>query len=130
MSNTEQWAEVKDFEGKYAVSTHGRVKSLARNVCRLSGTFCEDVPEIVMRQFDHYKGHKYIFLYFKNVRKKRFVHRLVAEAFIPNPDNLPIVNHEDLNKKNNNITNLKWVTESENTQHYYDKRPEGDDQNF
>lgn len=53
-------------------------------------------------------------------RNYKRVHRLIAEAFIPNPDNLPQVNHKDLNKLNNIILNLEWATNSDNTQHGYD----------
>lgn len=52
-------------------------------------------------------------------RKKEYVHRLVAMAFIPNPNNYPCVNHKDGNKKNNIATNLEWVTYSQNTTHAY-----------
>ncbi len=74
-----------------------------------------------MRQMDHYKGYKIIFLYSgkDGKDKKEFVHFLVASTFLDNPKNLPIVNHKDLNKKNNNTNNLEWNTYSENTRHYY-----------
>lgn len=55
-------------------------------------------------------------------RVKRFVHRLVAEAFLDNPRNLPMVDHGDTNRKNNTVTNLKWVAYSENN--WYRHRPE------
>ena len=56
----------------------------------------------------------------KNGKSKRLlVHRIVATAFIPNPDNLPEVNHKDGNKQNNNVSNLEWVTASENQKHAY-----------
>lgn len=124
---TEEWKDIAEFEGRYRVSNHGRVKSCARNICRLGGQFCEDVPEIIMRQFTHYKGYKFVFLSKDGKKRKHFVHRLVAVAFIPNPDNLPIVNHGDLDKSHNHIRNLTWATESENTQHYYDNRPKEDE---
>jgi len=55
----------------------------------------------------------------KGKRKKVPVHRLVAYAFLPNPDNKPFVNHKDLNPSNNCLHNLEWVTESENTRHWH-----------
>jgi len=63
------------------------------------------------------KGYLKIGLNVDLKRKCFFVHRLVAEAFIPNPDNKPEINHKDGNKKNNNVSNLEWVTHSENLQH-------------
>lgn len=82
-----------------------------------------------MRQYEHWKGHMTIYLRRPGEPKRKFfVHRLVAIAFIPNPDNLPLVNHKDLDKKHNHIRNLEWATESENTQHYYANRePVNDD---
>lgn len=62
-------------------------------------------------------GYKYYRLSKDNNKKMFYAHRLVAEAFIPNPNNLPIVNHKDGNKLNNNVENLEWVTASENTVH-------------
>ena len=60
-------------------------------------------------------GYKYYRLSLNNKKKMFYAHRLVAEAFIPNPSNLPVVNHKDGNKLNNNIDNLEWVTYSDNT---------------
>lgn len=126
----EEWKEIAGFEDRYAVSNYGRIKRLARNICRLSGAYCNDEPEIIMKQSTHYKGYKFLFLNKDGRRHKRYVHRLVAQAFIPNPENLRIVNHGDLDKAHNHISNLSWVTDSENTLHYYANRPEGDDQDF
>ena len=67
-------------------------------------------------------GYKYYRLSKDNKKQVYYAHRLVAEYFIDNPNNLPVVNHKDGNKLNNDITNLEWVTYSENTKHAYDKK--------
>ena len=64
-------------------------------------------------------GYKYYRLSKDNHKKMFYAHRLVAEYFIPNPDNLPVVNHIDGNKLNNNVNNLEWVSYSENTKHWH-----------
>lgn len=56
------------------------------------------------------------------VRKKQYIHRLVAKTFIDNPDHLPAVNHKDLNKKNNHHSNLEWVSQDDNMKHYHHYR--------
>ena len=62
-------------------------------------------------------GYEYILVRHKGKHKKYLVHRLVAKAFLPNPDSLPQVNHIDGNKRNNSVSNLEWVTNSENQMH-------------
>ncbi len=119
----EIWKDIEGFEGHYTISNYGRVKSLARNICRLKGVYCKDEPEIILKQMTHYKGHKFVFLSKANKRHKRYVHRLVACAFLPNPQSCPIVNHKNMKKDDNFVLNLEWCTDSENTQHYYDNRP-------
>mgnify|MGYP002541713982 CR=1 FL=1 len=64
-------------------------------------------------------GYKRVTLYKENKSKTKLVHRLVAEAFLPNPNNLMIVNHKDENKLNNVVTNLEWCTQSYNTTYHY-----------
>lgn len=65
-------------------------------------------------------GYKYYRLSKNKSKKMFYAHRLVAEAFLPNPDNLPVVNHKDGNKLNNSVDNLEWVSYSENAQHAHD----------
>ena len=97
--------EVYDFTGKYEVSNHGRVKSLHRGGMR------------ILKIKPNKQGYKQARLQ-KNGKDKLFsVHRLVATAFIPNPDNLPVVNHIDENPSNNRVDNLEWCTQQHNTQH-------------
>lgn len=64
------------------------------------------------------KGYLRVYLSKNGKRKHHKVHRLVAQAFIPNPENKPQINHIDGNKQNNSITNLEWVTDAENKEHY------------
>ena len=94
----EIWKDIKGYEGLYQISNQGRVKSL---------NYRRTGKEHLMIQETTPRGYKKIrFL----DHKKYFVHRLVAEAFIPNPDNLPQVNHKDEDKTNNHADNLEWCT--------------------
>lgn len=63
------------------------------------------------------KGYLYVDLYKNGKRKRFYIHRLVAETFIPNPENKPYINHIDGNPKNNNVSNLEWCTPLENVEH-------------
>ena len=93
----EIWRDKKYYEGRYQVSNCGRVKSLKRkNVLK----------EKILKPYVDKDG--YLTVALNNPRKTFLVHRLVAEAFIPNPDNLPCVNHKDENKQNNVVSNLEW----------------------
>lgn len=111
----EIWKDIKGYEGIYQVSNYGRVKVLDRKVWNAK-------VECVRkgRIFKTTKGSRgYIQVALtKNGKSRIFnVHRLVAQAFIPNPLNLPQVNHIDGNKTNNNVSNLEWCTAQENIQH-------------
>lgn len=105
----EVWKDVAGYEGLYQVSNFGRVKSL---------NFDGSGEERIMRP---YNVHGYLRVrIFKNCTKQSIgVHRLVALAFIPNPNNFAIVNHIDGNKLNNNAKNLEWCTNSMNLIHAY-----------
>lgn len=90
----ETWKDIKGYEGKYQVSNMGKVRNI------LTGNL-----------LSAYSGrYSQVHLGPKNNQKTVRIHRLVAEAFIPNPDNLPLVNHKDENKMNNCVDNLEWCT--------------------
>ena len=100
----EIWKPVVGYEGHYQVSNFGRVKSIKFG------------KEIILKQ-NIRRGYYYVCLSKNGIAKNYFVHRLVAQAFLPNPDNLPQVNHKDEDKTNNNVTNLEWCTKEENQNH-------------
>lgn len=107
----EKWKDVTGFEGLYQVSNLGNVKSCDRYIS--AGVNANHKSQHIHERLLKLKGGgKYIqVILCKNGKcYARLVHRLVAEAFIPNPDNLPCVNHKDENKKNNVADNLEWCT--------------------
>lgn len=110
----EIWKDIKGYEGLYQVSNYGRVKSLSRLKKNFNvNTKTMDaiiLPEKIRKpQLTRY-GYYRIGLTKNSKQIYYSVHRLVAEAFIPNPDNLPQINHKDENKTNNEVTNLEWCT--------------------
>lgn len=104
----EEWKEVPEYE-TYLISNQGRLKSL--------GNKSNHKKEIICKVSPNSKGYDVQHLYHNKKHKCAKVHRLVAEAFIPNPDNKPQVNHKDGNKLNNCVENLEWCTNSENQIH-------------
>ena len=118
----EIWKDIKDFEGIYQVSTFGRIKRLSRKTINegLLGKNKElQLKEIILKPSTITKGYRGITLTKDKKRYPKKVHRLVAEAFIPNPNNKPQINHIDCNKSNNNVNNLEWCTNSENQKHAF-----------
>lgn len=106
----EVWNDIKGFEGYYQVSNLGRVRSLDRYVKHSSGGK-QLVKGKVLIQYERGKtGYMCVRLSKNNEITNYNVHRLVAEAFIPNPLNLPCVNHKDEDKTNNHVDNLEWCT--------------------
>lgn len=102
----EEWKPISGYEDLYQVSNWGRVKSLNYNKTK---------QEQILKQATNKQGYQQICL-FKDGKGKTFqVHRLVTNAFIPNPNNLPQVNHIDEVKTNNHISNLEWCTAEYNT---------------
>lgn len=106
----EIWKPIEGFP-KYKVSNLGRVKSLG--FINNLGHFRKG---IILKPWDDGKGYLKVQLHKKSFR----VHRLVAQEFIPNPENKPQVNHKNGIKSDNRVENLEWVTNAENTQHAYD----------
>lgn len=112
----ETWKDIKDYEGLYQVSNLDNVRSLERVVTHKT-TGSRTIREKILKLNNDNNGYFYVSLS-KDGKKKNFkIHRLVAEAFIPNPENLPQVNHIDENKSNNKITNLEWSTSLSNLNH-------------
>lgn len=114
----EEWRNIPEYEGLYAISNLGRVKSLARIVKRKDGTRQKYETRILRHHISN-KGYHQVELRKNSRSKYPLIHRLVAEVFIENPDNKPQVNHIDGNKGNNRIDNLEWVTSSENAIHAF-----------
>lgn len=105
----EIWKDIPNYQGLYQISNCGRVKSLPRkNNKRI-------INKEIIKVFTKLpNGYLKVGLSKNGKTKHYFVHRLVAEAFIPNLENKPCVNHKDCNKENNNVNNLEWVTHKEN----------------
>lgn len=112
----EQWLDIPGYEGRYQVSDQGRVKSLARCYKIGKSDYCR--PEVIMSQ-GIWIQYFVVWLHKPGIAKKKFkVHRLVAMAFLPNPQNKEFVNHIDRNRANNCLPNLEWVTPQENSDHW------------
>ena len=111
----EIWKDVKDFEGLYKVSNYGRVYSVERKNTDTQRRGSYQTGRIMCQRTNN--GYKTIKLLKNGIEKAIRVHRLVAEHFIINPENKPFVNHKDLNRSNNHVDNLEWVTPQENTMH-------------
>lgn len=113
-TNTEIWKSIHGYEGFYEVSSCGRVRSLSRWT---RGPKSRLTPPIILGTFLGNAGHVRVVLCVNLVAVKRQISRLVAAAFLPNPGNLPEVNHKDGNTGNNRLENLEWVTKSYNRWH-------------
>lgn len=120
----EEWRDVKDYEGIYQVSSFGRIKSLDRikEYKRGDKVIKSVVKGTLIKTFLFSWGYEgFVASKFGRTTTK-YIHKVIAESFIPNPDNKKMVNHKDLNKLNNRIDNLEWCTHKENIQHYF-KQP-------
>ena len=108
----EEWKDIKGYEGRYQVSNLGRVRSLDREYNN-RGTM---VPiKGKMLSFNNCRGYSLVSLCKDDSKPyKAKVHRLVAEAFIPNPENKPCIDHINTDRTDNRVENLRWVTRKEN----------------
>lgn len=115
MGENEVWKDVAGYEGRYQVSNAGRVKSLGR-VTELNGGRRRVEPEVIMK-YTLRSGYPTLILRRPGERRSAQIHRLVAQAFLPNPDGLPVVNHIDFDPTNNRVENLEWCTTRDNVRH-------------
>ena len=115
----ETWKDVNGFDGRYQVSSMGRVRSVDFLTHNNRGSFIRK-GKILASGTDN-NGYQTATLCVQDKTHRVRIHRLVAQAFIPNPDGKPEVNHIDGNKENNVVTNLEWNTYSENLIHAMEK---------
>lgn len=103
----EIWKDIKGYKGLYQISNLGNVKSLKREKLK---------KDKIIKPYNT-KGYLRIGLLKNKVRKGHFIHRLIAQEFIPNPENKPFINHINGITNDNNIKNLEWCTHQENVDH-------------
>lgn len=116
---TEYWVDIKHYEGLYKISNLGRIKSLAKEwVCGKNSKRIKQETFISICTTTEYYN---IRLHKKGLKSKYYtIHRLLAEHFIPNPQNKAEVNHINGDKHDNRLENLEWATSAENRQHAFD----------
>lgn len=118
---SEIWKDITGYEGLYQVSNYGNVRALDRYVKNKLEDRCRLLKGKPMALNDNGKGYKFVGLSKNNKRKNYYVHKLVANAFIDNPNNYTEINHKDYNKSNNNSSNLEWCSRSFNVKDTYTK---------
>lgn len=112
-----QWLPVKGYEELYEVSDTGEVRSVDRVLSVTNQKERLFKGRVLLQTMNKQVQYKQVSLWKENKGTSYYVHRLVAEAFIPNPEGKPEVNHIDGNRQNNHISNLEWVTSGENSLH-------------
>lgn len=113
----EIWKPISEFEDLYEVSNYGNVRAKDRYVNTATGI--RHYKSRMLIQEKTRDGHYRVALCNAGYKKRILVHRLVASAFIPNPNNYPVINHIDGNPANNYVSNLEWTTIQENVLHAY-----------
>ena len=112
----EQWRTIEGFEGYYEISNLGRIRSLDRVCNTHSSEAGRRIKGQIMTPTDNGNGYLIVHLKQNGKRSSRYIHRLVAEAFLEKRIGCNVVDHIDYNKKNNAVDNLQWCTQRENVQ--------------
>lgn len=113
----EIWKDIKGYEGCYKISNTGKVLSTERTIVTKFNNRKHVTRNRLLKPFVNKRGYFIVSLNKNNMKTKYSIHRLVAEAFIPNPSNLPQVNHKDECKSNNCVENLEWCTAKYNVEY-------------
>ena len=108
----EVWKDIRDYEGIYKISNKGKVKNRFDKILKAFDKHGK-------KKYDPRNDYKKIHLSKNNKIKTFSIHRLVAEAFIPNTKKLPQINHKNGIKNDNRVENLEWCTQRQNIQHYH-----------
>ena len=114
---SEVWKQIPGYMGRYEISSCGNVRSTDRLVKQVSShgsTIVRRLKGCMIAPADNGHGYLYVSLRDGNQKKNHYVHRLVAEAFVPNLHGYKTVNHIDFNRKNNKALNLEWLPQSDN----------------
>lgn len=108
---TETWKAIKGYEGIYEISNLGRVRNIKRK-------------NKIVKSYTTKLGYQRVQLSKNGKFKNLLIHRLVADAFLPKPDNKDVINHKDFDRSNNNVENLEWLTYKENSHYSMDRMVE------
>lgn len=108
------WKDIKGYEGLYQVSNTGKIRNTK--------------TKYILKPVTQSNGYTKVCLTKNKIQKNKTIHRLVAETFIPNTNNLPCINHKDEDKTNNNVNNLEWCTQEYNTKYSRQLHPTRDKQ--
>lgn len=115
----EIWRDVPNYEHLYEVSNLGNVRSLNKFV-KTRGNGRRLIVGRVLKNLCGSGGYYHVSLYKECKQEIISIHRLIAKVFLPNPNNYPVINHIDSNRKNNDLSNLEWCTQKHNLQHARD----------
>lgn len=117
--NYENWQDIPGYEGYYQVSDLGRVRSITRErpVKSRYGEIIRRDQGKIIRGTSNGNGYLAVHLRKDGARERKYIHRLVAEAFVPKPYGKDTINHKDHNRGNNNMANLEWCTQGDNVRY-------------